>query len=266
MAEAKRYYWIKLKEDFFQDDAISWIEEQKDGKECCLFYLKLCLKSLRNQGVLVRYIGDSLIPYDEKKLAEITSTRLQIVKKSIKLLSEAGLITVMDTGEIQIERFEEMAGNETAKAEYMRRKRMLDRNNDSNDKGTMLPECSTEVLKSLHRDRDRERVIDKELKNSAQSTSKNSAAEPVAITLTLNDKSEYEVTEKLVEELSELYPAVDILQELKKMKGWIMSNPRKRKTRSGILKFINSWLSKEQDKGYSNKGHSDKGSFTGLGG
>ena len=61
MAETKRYYWIKLKEDFFQDDAISWIEEQKDGKECCLFYLKLCLKSLRNQGVLVRYIGDSLI-------------------------------------------------------------------------------------------------------------------------------------------------------------------------------------------------------------
>ena len=31
MAETKRYYWIKLKEDFFQDDAISWIEEQKDG-------------------------------------------------------------------------------------------------------------------------------------------------------------------------------------------------------------------------------------------
>jgi len=71
MAEAKRYYWIKLKEDFFQDDAISWIEEQKDGKECCLFYLKLCLKSLRNQGVLVRYIGDSLIPYDEKKIYQI---------------------------------------------------------------------------------------------------------------------------------------------------------------------------------------------------
>ena len=102
MAETKRYYWIKLKEDFFQDDAISWIEEQKDGKECCLFYLKLCLKSLRNQGVLVRYIGDSLIPYDEKKLAEITSTRLHIVKKSIKLLSEAGLITVMDLSLIHI--------------------------------------------------------------------------------------------------------------------------------------------------------------------
>ena len=81
---------------------------------------------------------------------------------------------------------------------------MLERNNDSNDEGTMLPECSTEVLKPLHRDRDRERVIDKELKNIAQSTSKNGAAEPIAITLTLNDKSEYEVTENLVKELSEL--------------------------------------------------------------
>ena len=77
-------------------------------KNAACFISKLCLKSLRNQGVLVRYIGDSLIPYDEKKLAEITSTRLHIVKKSIKLLSEAGLITVMDTREIQIKEFKNL--------------------------------------------------------------------------------------------------------------------------------------------------------------
>ena len=53
MAETKRYYWIKLKEDFFQDDAISWIEEQKDGKECCLFYLKLCLSFGRSDGLFI---------------------------------------------------------------------------------------------------------------------------------------------------------------------------------------------------------------------
>ena len=39
----KKYYWLKLKEDFFEEDAISWIEEQEKGKEYCLFYLKLSL-------------------------------------------------------------------------------------------------------------------------------------------------------------------------------------------------------------------------------
>ena len=70
---------------------------------------------------------------------------------------------------------------------------------------------------------------------------------PVVITITLNDLSEYPITEANVKEWSELYPAVNIMQELRKMKGWATSNPKKRKTKGGILRFINSWLAKEQD-------------------
>ena len=42
---------------------------------------------------------------------------------------------------------------------------------------------------------------------------------------------------------------MDIDQELKKMTAWCDANPTRRKTRRGIEKFINSWLSREQDKG-----------------
>ena len=70
---------------------------------------------------------------------------------------------------------------------------------------------------------------------------------PIVITITLNDKTEYEVTEDDVAEWKELYQAVDIMQELRKMKGWSDANPSKRKTRKGIKRFINSWLAKEQD-------------------
>lgn len=52
-----------------------------------------------------------------------------------------------------------------------------------------------------------------------------------------------------VESWAELYPAVDVEQELRNMKGWLNANPKKRKTKSGIPRFINAWLSKEQDKG-----------------
>lgn len=73
--------------------------------------------------------------------------------------------------------------------------------------------------------------------------------EDVFITLTLNDKSEYPVLYSKVEEYENLYPAVDVQQQLRNMKGWLNSNPTKRKTKSGINRFINSWLAREQDKG-----------------
>ena len=47
----------------------------------------------------------------------------------------------------------------------------------------------------------------------------------------------------------ELYPAVDVMQELRNMKGWCQDNPRKRKTKKGIRRFVGSWLAREQDKG-----------------
>ena len=70
----------------------------------------------------------------------------------------------------------------------------------------------------------------------------------IFITLTLNDKSEYGVSVDDVEDYKELYPAVDVEQQLRNMKGWCDANPTKRKTKSGIKRFINSWLSKEQDR------------------
>lgn len=71
----------------------------------------------------------------------------------------------------------------------------------------------------------------------------------IIITLTLNDKTEYPVEKSKVLEWAELYPAVDVFGELRKMKGWLDANPTKRKTKRGIARFINGWLSREQDKG-----------------
>ena len=74
-------------------------------------------------------------------------------------------------------------------------------------------------------------------------------AEPPVITLTLNNGEEYPITEADVTTWTALYPAVNIMQELRNMKGWCLANPKKRKTASGIKRFINTWLAKEQNKG-----------------
>lgn len=86
-------------------------------------------------------------------------------------------------------------------------------------------------------------------KHNTICTEQNAAVpKDVFITLSLNNNTEYEITSELLKEFKELYPAVDVEQELRNMKAWCLSNPKKRKTKSGILRFVNSWLSKEQNK------------------
>lgn len=76
-----------------------------------------------------------------------------------------------------------------------------------------------------------------------------SAPNPSGIQLILNDKTFYDVPMDKLALWREAYPAVDIEQELQKMRAWLDSNPTRRKTRRGIERFINNWLAKSQDSG-----------------
>ena len=69
----------------------------------------------------------------------------------------------------------------------------------------------------------------------------------------LNDGSDFPIYPSDVKRWEELYPAVDIITQLRKMAGWCDANPKRRKTKSGIKRFINSWLAEEQDKGGVNR-------------
>lgn len=84
------------------------------------------------------------------------------------------------------------------------------------------------------------------------SIDKNDSAEPSsvpALTMTLNDGTEYPIFDDYIDQMKELYPAVDVEQELRNMKAWCINNPTKRKTKTGIKKFIGNWLAKEQNRG-----------------
>ena len=70
---------------------------------------------------------------------------------------------------------------------------------------------------------------------------------PPAAVLPLVDGTDFEISVEAVAELSGLYPAVDVSQQLRNMRGWLLSNPKNRKTKSGIMRFVNSWLSREQN-------------------
>lgn len=150
----KKYYWLKLKEDFFEEDAISWIEEQDNGKEYCLFYLKLCLKSLKTNGLLIRNVGSMLVPYDAKTLGKITSTDTDTVRVAMDIFTKIGLIQILENGEIFLSQLQNMVGSETKWAE----KKRLQRQKKSEDNVLLLSgQCPIEI--------DIEKDIEKEIEN-----------------------------------------------------------------------------------------------------
>ena len=75
-----------------------------------------------------------------------------------------------------------------------------------------------------------------------------SAPLPAVISLPLNDGTLYPITQVDIDKWSELYPAVNVISELRKMVGWLDANKDRRKTRKGVLRFVVNWLSGQQDK------------------
>mgnify|MGYP001218772730 CR=1 FL=1 len=74
------------------------------------------------------------------------------------------------------------------------------------------------------------------------------ADKPVYCTIITNTKEEYPITEEMVALWETTFPAVNVRQQLLSMKSWSVSNPKKRKTKGGMLAFVNNWLSREQNR------------------
>ena len=121
-----KFYWLQLKEDFFEDDAIEWLEEQQpNGRDYAYFYLKLCLKSLKTNGILIRTVGNILIPYDNKKLAELTKMDFDTVCVAMELLKQIGLIKILENGEIYMTQLENLIGSVSKGALKKQQQRLL---------------------------------------------------------------------------------------------------------------------------------------------
>lgn len=121
MAEKdKKYYWLKLKRDFFKHHDIRILESMENGKIIVLFYLKMLCESVDHDGNL--RFSDS-VPYSSKMLAAITDTEETIVIQAMDILSELHLITVLDDGTIYMNGVEKMTGSETYWAEKKRQKK-----------------------------------------------------------------------------------------------------------------------------------------------
>lgn len=149
MAEAKKYYWLKLKRDFFKRHDIRIIEEMPNGKDYILFYLKLLLESIDHEGSL-RF--SDTIPYNEQMLAVITNTNVDIVKSAMKMFIELHMIDVLDDQTIFMNEVDKYIGSESSSAERVRKHRerkMLQCNTDETN-------CNIEIEKEKETEEEEE--------------------------------------------------------------------------------------------------------------
>lgn len=122
MAEKKdkKYYWLKLKKDFFKRHDIQIIENMPNGKDYVLFYLKLLVESVDHEGGL-RF--NETIPYNEQMLSTITNTNVDTVSKAMELFRSLGMVEVLDDQTIYMNEVSKLLGSETYWAEKKREQR-----------------------------------------------------------------------------------------------------------------------------------------------
>ena len=268
---AKRYYWLKLPDDFFRQKPIKKLRKIAGGDTYTVIYLKMLLISLKNDGKL--YFDGVEDNFCEELALELDEEE-ENVKVTVQFLMAQDLLKLIDESEYELTECSRMIGSESASAERMRRLR---------DKKTS--QCDIGVTQPLHLgDVEKEIEIDKEKDNKYICPEVNSGQlqpkveiEPVAenrtkveiepscskaelkvetepaqadvfIKLPLINGDDFLVTKDYVKELKDLYPAVDVEQALRGMRGWLDSNPRNKKTPRGIKRFITGWISREQDK------------------
>lgn len=117
MADSKGYYYMRLKDDFFDTSEMVVLESLPDGYLYSNILLKLYLRSLRGNG---RLMFNNTIPYNPKMIAAITRHQVGTVEKALKIFCDMGLIEILDSGAIYMLNIQNYIGRSTTEADRKR--------------------------------------------------------------------------------------------------------------------------------------------------
>jgi predicted phage replisome organizer len=176
MSDSKKYYWLKLKENFFEETYVKALRRLPDGDKLAIVYLKLQLKNLKNEGILKykhimpNHISEISLDLDEDE---------NIVKLAITALINMKIIDVWDDETLYLSALQPLIGTESESAERVRRhreKKALQCNVDVTEVKQLETKCNTEI--EIEKEK-REKKKDSKKK---QSTPKNLYEDAVLLT------------------------------------------------------------------------------------
>lgn len=166
MSDNKKYYYLRLKDNFFDSDELKILESMKDGYLYSNILLKLYLRSLKNDGKLV---VNERIPYSADMLASVTGHQVGTIKQALSIFKDLGLIDVLDNGAIYMLDIQNFIGKGSSEADRKREYRQrieTDRTNVQTNLRQISEKSPPEIEIELEKDIE----IEKEIHSSAKST------------------------------------------------------------------------------------------------
>ena len=170
MSDNKKYYYLRLKDNFFDSDELKILESMKDGYLYSNILLKLYLRSLKNDGKLV---VNERIPYNSEMLASVTGHQVGTIKQALSMFKELGLIEVLENGAIYMLDIQNFIGKGSTEAD---RQRLYDRRISEERKQNKLTQSRNleEICKKstpeIEIELEKDIEIEKEIHSSAKST------------------------------------------------------------------------------------------------
>lgn len=164
MSDNKKYYYLRLKDNFFDSDELKILESMKDGYLYSNILLKLYLRSLKNDGKLV---VNERIPYSADMLASVTGHQVGTIKQALSIFKDLGLIDVLDNGAIYMLDIQNFIGKGSSEADRKREYRQrieTDRTNVQTNLRQISDKSTPEIEIELEKD------IEIEIDSSAKST------------------------------------------------------------------------------------------------
>ena len=168
MSDNKKYYYLRLKDNFFDSDELKILESVKDGYLYSNILLKLYLRSLKNDGKLV--VNDR-IPYNAEMLASVTGHQTGTVKQALSIFKDLGLIDVLENGAIYMLDIQNFIGKGSSEADRKREYRQRIETDRTNVQ-TNLRQISEKSPPEIEIELEIEKKIEKDIDSSASTTTK----------------------------------------------------------------------------------------------
>ena len=165
MSDDKKYYYLRMKESFFDEDKMVVLESMPDGYLYSNILLKLYLKSIKNNGKLM---FNDCIPYNPQMIATITRHPVGVVEKAIQIFEKIGIIDVLDNGTIYMLDIQEYIGKTSTESDRKREYRRKIEEEKVKQMGHLSGQCDLEI--ELEKDIDKE-IEKNTLVDSDESTS-----------------------------------------------------------------------------------------------
>ncbi|MBU3188724.1 phage replisome organizer N-terminal domain-containing protein [Clostridium bowmanii] len=167
MSDNKKYYYLKLKDNFFDSEEMKIVKAMDNGYEYACILLEMYLKSLKNDGKL---IFQDTIPYNPKMLSIVLGHNIAIIEKAIKIFDELNLIELLESGEIFILNIQCYIGKSSTEADRIKtyRKSIEDKKllqlSENTEGVQMYDKCTPKKEIEIKKEKEIEKEIEIEIK------------------------------------------------------------------------------------------------------